>query len=92
MSILHILPLTCVIIVVAIPCDLTLVDIQPSLGHVSHAPLRLLSGKGAEVMDKGSFIRDLKVTDTAVTLLETSQTLKTRDAPKSKFWAETKHS
>ncbi len=60
-----------ILMVFVIPCDLTLVDVQPSLGHVSHAPLRLLSDKGAEVMDKRSFIRDLKVTDTAVTLLET---------------------
>lgn len=52
----------------ALPGDLTLVDIQTSLGHVSHPPLGLLGGEGAEVVDKWGLIRDLKVADAAVAL------------------------
>lgn len=52
----------------ASPGDLALVDVQASLGHVSHAPLRLLGGKRVEVMHVRCLISDLKVTDAAVTL------------------------
>jgi hypothetical protein len=52
----------------AVPGDLTLVDVQASLGHVSHSPLGLLGGEGAEVVDKWGFVRDLKVANAAVTL------------------------
>lgn len=58
----------------ALPGNLTLVDIQTSLGHVSHPPLGLLGGEGVEVVDKWGLVRDLKVADAAVTL----QTTETR--------------
>ena len=51
-----------------LPGDLTLVDVQASLGHVAHAPLGLLGGEGAEVVHKRSLVRNLKVADAAVAL------------------------
>lgn len=51
-----------------LPGDLTLVDVQASLGHVAHAPLRLLGDKCVEVMHVWRLVSDLKVTDAAVTL------------------------
>lgn len=50
------------------PCDFTFVDIQASFGHVSHASLGLLGGKGVEVVNKRCLISDLKVPNAAVTL------------------------
>lgn len=52
----------------AVPGDFTFVDVQASFGHVSHAPLGLLGGKGVEVVNKGSLIRDLEVPNAAVAL------------------------
>lgn len=52
----------------AVPCDFTLVDIQAPFGHVSHPSLRLLSGKGVEVVNKRCLVGDLEVPDAAVTL------------------------
>lgn len=51
-----------------IPCNFTFVDIQTSFGHVSHASLGLLRGKGVEVVNKRCLISDLKVPNAAVTL------------------------
>lgn len=51
-----------------VPCDFTFVDIQASLGHVSHASLGLLGGKGVEVVNKRRLICDLEVPNAAVTL------------------------
>lgn len=50
------------------PCNFTLVDVQASLGHVSHPSLGLLGGEGVEVVDKRRLVGDLKVPDAAVTL------------------------
>ena len=47
---------------------LTLVDVKAPLGHVTHTPLQLLGGERVEVVDKRSLVRDLKVTNAAVTL------------------------
>ena len=47
---------------------LTLVDVKAPLGHVTHTPLQLLGGESVEVVDKRSLVRDLKVTNAAVTL------------------------
>lgn len=69
----------------ALPGDLTLVDIQTSLGHVSHPPLGLLGGEGAEVVDKWGFVCDLKVANAAVTL----QTTETRSQPFSVWYSTT---
>lgn len=50
------------------PCDLALVDIQSSLGHITHTSLWLLGGERVEIMNVGGLICDLKVADAAVTL------------------------
>lgn len=50
------------------PGDLTLADIQPTLGHEAHAPLGLLAAVGVQVVHVGSLVRDLEVPDAAVTL------------------------
>lgn len=60
----------------AVPCDFTLVDIQASFGHVSHASLGLLGGKGVEVVNKRCLIGDLKVPNAAVTLRTHGRILK----------------
>lgn len=52
----------------AIPRNFTFVDVQASLGHVSHASLRLLGGEGTEVVNKRGLISDLKVPNAAVAL------------------------
>ena len=58
----------------ASPGDFTLVDVQAPLGHVAHAPLRLLSGESVEVINIGSLSRDLKITDAAVALATHART------------------
>lgn len=63
-------------IIVAVPCDFTFVDIQSSFGHVSHASLGFLGGKGVEVVNKRRFVGDLKVPNAAVTLRNTRSRLK----------------
>lgn len=55
-------------IIIAIPCNFTFVDIQASFGHVSHASLGLLGGKGAEVVNIRSLVSNLKVPNAAVAL------------------------
>lgn len=52
----------------AVPCDFAFVDVQASFGHVSHASLGFLGGKGVEVVNKGSLICDLEVANAAVAL------------------------
>lgn len=54
----------------SLPGNLTFVDIESSLGHVTHASLRLLAAERVEVVDIRGFIRDLKVANTAVSLQE----------------------
>lgn len=51
-----------------LPGDFTFVNLQAPLGHVSHALLALLTAEHGQVVDVGSFISHLKVTDTAVPL------------------------
>lgn len=51
-----------------LPGDFTLVDLQASLGHVSHPLLALLAGVHGQVMDVRSFICHFKVADAAVAL------------------------
>lgn len=55
----------------SLPGNLTFVNIESSLGHVTHPSLRLLAAECVEVVDIRGFIRDLKIADTAVTLQET---------------------
>lgn len=51
-----------------LPGDLALVDIESPLGHVPHAPLRLLAAECVEVVDIRGLIGDLEIADTAVAL------------------------
>lgn len=64
----------------AVPRDFTLVDVQASFGHVSHASLGLLGGKGVEVVNKGRLVCDLKVPNAAVAL-ETHADTSKRNRP-----------
>lgn len=50
------------------PGNLTLADIQPTLGHEAHAPLGLLAAVGVQVVHVGRLVCDLEVPDAAVTL------------------------
>lgn len=54
----------------SLPGNLTFVNIESPLGHVTHPSLRLLAAERVEVVDIRGFIRDLKIADTAVTLQE----------------------
>lgn len=51
-----------------LPGDFTFVDLQPPLGHVSHALLALLAGVHGQVVDVRRLLRHLKVADAAVAL------------------------
>ena len=52
----------------SLPGDFTFVDLQAPLGHVPHPLLALLAAVLGQEVDVRSFIRHLKVTDTAVPL------------------------
>lgn len=63
-----------------VPGDLTLVDLQAPLGHVSHPLLALLAAVHGQVVDVRSFVCHLKVTDAAVPLR------RVRDEGMNKRW------
>lgn len=54
-----------------LPGNLTLVDVQPSLWHVAHPSLRLLTAVGVEEMNIGGFFCYLKVANAAIPLWKT---------------------
>lgn len=55
-------------VVSVVPCNFTFIDIQTSLGHITHSSLGFLGWEGVEVVNKRGLVSDLKVPNAAVTL------------------------
>lgn len=60
----------------SVPGDFTFVDLQAPLGHVAHALLALLAAVHGQVVDVRSLVCHFEVTDAAVALRGTSQSVR----------------